>query len=249
MVKKTKSKKPSLISSKNKPLKNRYIKAVLFDLGNTLYDKRQFMESAFKEVAVFLEKKYKLNRPAGLELIRRIWKIHTSHYEFLFKELLDILGIYSVSRLEKVLSIYHHHQPKLKPYPGINEFLKALKKKYQIGLVTDGYPWMQRNKIMALGWEKMFDVIIYAAEHLPEYRKPSSLIYQLAAEKLGRRPEETVYVGDNPYEDFKGARQIGIFTIRVLQGEFKDIRLTKGDEADMAINKITDLRKVLCKPI
>jgi putative hydrolase of the HAD superfamily len=246
MVKKVKKRQIHRRQPKSKSLKKHQVKAILFDLGNTLYDKNQFMESAFKEVAAFLQKKYKFGRSILEELILRIWKIHRSHYEFLFKDLLEIIGIYSVTQLDQVLDVYHNHKPKLKPYPGVPGLLKSLKKHYRIGLMTDGHPRMQRNKVKAFGWKETFDVIVYSAEHLQEYLKPSPLVYQLAAKKLKVRPSETVYVGDNPYDDFKGARQLGIFTVRVLQGEFKDIRLkNKGREADRTIKRITDLKKLL----
>ena len=246
MTKKVKKRQVCRSQLKSKSLKKHQVKAVLFDLGNTLYDKNQFMESAFKEVAAFLQKKYKFDRSILRELIHRIWKIHRSHYEFLFRDLLEIIGIYSVTQLDRVLDVYHNHKPKLKPYPGVSGLLKSLKKRYRIGLVTDGHPRMQRNKVKALGWEKTFDAIIYSAEHLQEYLKPNPLVYQLAVEKLKVRPSETVYVGDNPYDDFKGTRQLGLFTGRILQGEFKDIRLkNKGREADRTIKKIADLKKLL----
>lgn len=225
-------------------------KAVLFDLGNTLYDKSQYLQGAFKEVADHLFKTHQLAPDAVLDLLNRIWKVKTSHYEFLFSDLLEILGIYSAKLLEELVNVYHSHRPRLKPYPGVDKLLKDLKKQYKIGLVTDGHPQMQRNKIAALGWaENTFDVIIYATEYSKGYLKPNPFIYQLALEKLGVSAVETVFVGDNPYEDFKGAKELGIFTVRVKQGEFKTVRLSRDREADVSIDNITDLPLVLAGKI
>ena len=227
---------------------NSHVKAVLFDLGNTLYDKEQYLKVSFDNVAAHLEEKLKLEKKITLKLLNRIWKIRTSHYEFLFKDLLEIFGIYSAKSLDELISVYHNTKGKLLPYKGVTQLLDYLKKKYKIGLVTDGHPQMQRNKVKLLGWDKPrkpFDVIIYTADYDKSYMKPNPFVYQLAAEKLGVTPKETVFVGDNPYDDFVGAKEIGIFTVRVLQGEFKSIRLDKSHEADVVINDITQLKKIL----
>lgn len=223
------------------------IKAVLFDLGNTLYDKEQYLSGAFKQVAVHLSRHHKLNFESTLALINRIWRVHTSHYEFLFRDLLEILSIYSARCLDEVLRVYHTYKCRLKPYPGVVQFLKGLKKDYKIGLVTDGHPRMQRNKVALLGWQRMFDVIVYTADYDKSYMKPNPFVYQLAMEKIGAKQGETVYVGDNPYDDFEGARRAGIFTARVLQGEFKSIRLDLKHEADVTIKNIKDLSRLLRK--
>lgn len=231
---------------KGKPLPD--TKGVLFDLGNTLYDKMQYLDASFKNVANYLHKKRYLDKKLTLELLYRIWKIKTSHYEFLFKDFLEIIGVYSAKLLDDVLRIYHSTDAKIKPYKNVPLLLAYLKKYYKIGLLTDGHPQMQRLKLKTLGWDKAgkpFDVIVYTADYEKPYLKPNPFVYQLAVEKLGLKPRETVYVGDNPYDDFAGARETGIFTIRVLQGEFKSVRLDKKLEADMTINNIGELKNIL----
>lgn len=223
-------------------------KAVLFDLGNTLYDKEQFLTMAFHNVADHLNKTLHLDKKIILELLNRIWKIKTSHYEFLFKDLLEVFGIHSAKLLDELLDIYHNTKKRLIPYPGVPELLAYLKKHYKLGLVTDGHPVMQRNKVKMLGWEKPgepFDVILYTADYAKAYLKPNHFIYQLGAEKLGLTPKETIYVGDNPYDDFVGAKETRMFTIRVLQGEFKAIRLDTSHEADITVDRVSELKKLL----
>jgi putative hydrolase of the HAD superfamily len=222
-----------------------HVKAVLFDLGNTLYDKEQFVKQAFAESVKYLAQRRYLNYRDTYDMINRIWKIKTSHYEFIFDDLLHILGIYSAELLTQIQAVYHNFKPKLKPYPGVTALLKRLGRKYRLGLLTDGHPAMQRNKVSALGLAKSFDTIIYTAEHSPQYKKPNPFAYRLAMEKLKSTPDQTVYVGDNPYDDFKGARELGIFTVRALQGEFKNIRLDAASEADVSIKNIKELGKTL----
>lgn len=235
-------------NAKNKVKITHSIKAIIFDLGNTLYDKEQYIKLAFSNVADYLKKTMKLDKKMTVELLNRIWKVRTSHYEFIFKDFLDVFGIYSATRLQEVLDIYHNTKGRLASYPGVPQLFTYLKKHYKIGLVTDGNPVMQLEKIKMLGWEKPgkpFDVIIYTANYGKSYLKPNPFAYQLAAEKLGISPKETLYVGDNPHDDFIGAKETRIFTVRVLQGEFKNLRLDDSHEADITINRISDLKNLL----
>jgi putative hydrolase of the HAD superfamily len=220
-------------------------KAVIFDLGNTLYDKQAFVASAFRAIIKYLAQTYYLNPKITLALFYRIWKVKTAHYEFLLDNLLNVLGIYSPELMQRLLHIYHNHQSRIKPFPGVPKLLDSLKKCYKLAILTDGNPVMQRNKMKTLGIADKFDVIICTGEHPKKCLKPDPFCYRLVVQKLGVLPQEAVYVGDNPCEDFIGARQAGIRTVRVLQGEFKDSMLNKGREADINIKRITDLPKVI----
>jgi putative hydrolase of the HAD superfamily len=68
-----------------------------------------------------------------------------------------------------------------------------------------------------------------------EKEKPSIAAYKLALKKIKSRPEETAFIGDNPLRDFSGAKKLNIKTIRILRGEYKDIKTTK--DIDFTIKK------------
>ncbi|MFA5794545.1 MAG: HAD family hydrolase [Candidatus Brocadiia bacterium] len=220
-------------------------RAVIFDLGNTIYDKQYYVESAFKEIIKYLSQSYYLNYQATLDLFYRIWKVRTSHYEFLLENLLNVLGIFSPELMGRLLQIYYNHKSSIRTYRGVPKMLDVLGRKYKLAILTDGNLLMQYNKIRTLGIEDKFDLILCSAEHPKKYAKPNSYCYRLVTEKLNVNPSETVYVGDNPSEDFIGAKQIGIFTVRVLQGEFKDFNSDKLYDADVVIKSIIELPKVI----
>lgn len=244
-LKKSNGQKASAKPGRHQPEPPAQINAIIFDLGNTLYDKQAYVESAFKEIIKYLTQAYYLNYRIILELFDRIWKVRTAHYEFLLDNLLNVLGIYSPELMQRLLHIYHNHQSRIKPFKGVPKLLANLKKHYKLAILTDGDPVMQHNKMKTLGIEDKFDVVVCSAEHPKRCLKPDPFCYRLVLQKLGVLPQEAVYVGDNPCEDFIGARQAGIFTVRVLKGEFKDSLLNKGHEADINIKNITDLIKVL----
>jgi putative hydrolase of the HAD superfamily len=62
-------------------------------------------------------------------------------------------------------------------------------------------------------------------------------------------PEETIYIGDNPYKDFIGAKKVGISTVRVLfKGrEYSKVRLDKEYEADYEVEKLNEIMNLLKK--
>jgi putative hydrolase of the HAD superfamily len=99
------------------------------------------------------------------------------------------------------------------------EGLVALGERFQLGLVTDGYPPGQRAKVHALGLDGVFEVEVYSDEFGREHRKPDPLPFLTALEQLGVDASDAMFVGDRPGKDVKGARAVGMQAIRVRTGE------------------------------
>jgi putative hydrolase of the HAD superfamily len=64
-----------------------------------------------------------------------------------------------------------------------------------------------------LGINHYFDTVLVSHEN--GWRKPHTQIFQDALRKLRVTAEETVFIGDNPIEDIKGAQEAGIKTVFV----------------------------------
>lgn len=80
-------------------------------------------------------------------------------------------------------------------------------------VVTNGPSGMQRAKLRALGLSDRVDTILVSEEE--GVSKPSSEIFHRAAERLGVRPQQCVFVGDNPIADVDGARRAGMLDVWV----------------------------------
>ena len=92
--------------------------------------------------------------------------------------------------------------------------LTQLKKTKKIGLITDGRPIGQRNKIKALNLEKYINEIIVTDElGGVEFRKPNTKAFELMQEKLKIPFEKMVYIGDNINKDFIAPEKLGMQTI------------------------------------
>jgi len=219
------------------------MKAILFDLDNTLYDTQDYYLGAFQEISRNLSEKYHLNQDYVFNSITELWKNKTSMYPHLFDDLINSLGLSheNSQRLVKIFNWYKIDKKNL--YADVIPTLKKLRdKQYTLGIITDGNTTRQQRKIKQLDLEKFFNVILYTA--LTE-SKPSSVPYSLALNKMGLKSSEVLYLGDNPHIDFEGAKKIGIRTVRISRGEFS--KIPTNDNIDYTIKNLDELWEILTK--
>lgn len=216
------------------------MKAIVFDVDNTLYDAEQYFSGAFLDVAKFLSKKYNLPEVDIYEKLMSIWKKSTSMYAHLFDDLFDMLGI--ENGVAEVVKLFNDYNGELEPYPGTRELLNSFKDKgFMLGIITDGTAHRQKRKLRLLGLESLFDVMVFT--HVLGHSKLTEYPFRKALEELDVTPEDSIYVGDNPHLDFKGAKEIGILTVRLLKGEFK--QAPKDKYIDHEISELIELTGLL----
>lgn len=85
---------------------------------------------------------------------------------------------------------------------------------YKLGLVSNfTYAPLIYAALRMLKINRFFNAILVS--DAVGWRKPHPKIFEEALSRLRVKPEETVYVGDSPEEDIKGAKQLGMKTIYV----------------------------------
>jgi putative hydrolase of the HAD superfamily len=221
------------------------INAVIFDLDNVLFNEYDYIDAAYHKIAHFLSKSYHLSEHQIYAKLLEDFQKKTGMYPHLFNDLLADLGL-ELAVLPEILKIYVNTDTKLELFPEAEHLLKDLKKKQlRLGLVTNGNAAIQRNKIRLLKIEQYFDTIVYARELGNGNEKPDPEVYRVTLETLHSKPEETLCIGDNPYTDFLGAKKLGIQTVRLLKGEFKDVKLSEEYEADSAVNSLEEFHKII----
>jgi putative hydrolase of the HAD superfamily len=162
-------------------------------------------------------------------------------YPRLFNDALSDLGL-DQNLAPEVLRLYATVDSKVELFPEAKDLLLALQRLgLKLALVTNGGGSIQRNKIRLLGVEKFFDVVVYARETPSAKDKPYPEAFSVALHKLGVEAGEAISVGDNPHTDFWGAKQLGMRTVRVLCGEFKDVHLSEEYEAEIVLHTLTEL--------
>lgn len=190
------------------------MKAVLFDLDNTLYPEIEFVESGFGTVAHYLSSRYHFSEDSlftqMLDIMQRDGRGKV------FDSLLYNLGLYTEEKVKLLVYLYRSHRPTIHLFEDVLPTLEHLRNcSMRLGIVTDGVASVQRNKIAALGLENLFDAIVCTDELGGECWKPSTIPYKVALELLQVTPLEAIYVGNDPSKDFLGPNSIGMLTIQV----------------------------------
>ncbi len=219
------------------------MKALVFDLDDTLYNEMDYVKGAFKEVSHYLSKKYFMDSDRLIQTMLKL--LADKGRGRIFN---DVCDIYSLNEdIDKLIEIYRNASPEISLYEDAEYVLKQCQRKYKLGLITDGKYYVQWNKIRLLGIEKYFDYIIVTDEHGVDFCKPSIKPYVKMAENFGVTFDSMAYVGDNPRKDFFGAKQLGIYTVRIIRasGDHVGLRLSNDYEADIEIADMYNLEAVI----
>lgn len=97
--------------------------------------------------------------------------------------------------------------------PGAAETLKRLKSRgCHTGLISN-WDGSCRRVLRENGLDALLDTVVISSEAGME--KPEEGIFRLALEQAGASPEESLYVGDNYYDDAVGAAKAGISCVLI----------------------------------
>lgn len=210
-------------------LQKRAVKAAIFDLDGTLSDSiasiKYCGDRALADVGVgsFPESDYKYFVGDGAAN--------------LIKRALVAAGDTELSKFEVAFARYKEYfavdcMYQVKPYEGIPELLKALKRQGIKLTVLSNKPHLQTiDVIHSLFGEECFDIIQGQKDGIPIKPDPSGAFEIMKA--LDVKPEEVLYLGDTA-TDMKTGKSAGAFTIGVLWG-FREVNELKEANADEII--------------
>ena len=191
------------------------IKAVIFDLDDTLYPESDYVVSGFNKVAKAMNCKYHTTI-YGSELYDLFLQDNANVYN----RVLDKHHIiYTAQDITYFINVYRTNKPvkkELNLYDGVRHVLEDLHKDYKLGIITDGRVDGQKAKVYSLDIEKYFDKIIYSDRFGIEHIKPDVLPFKMMKEALSIEYSEMIYIGDNRAKDFAVSSKIDIKTIEVL---------------------------------
>jgi phosphoglycolate phosphatase len=134
---------------------------------------------------------------------------------------------------------YSEERPKL--LPGARTVVRALARKFRLGLVTSGSRDRVREQIVGFGFEEHFAACVFSEDCARKKPHPAPL--HLALKRMCARAEECVYVGDAA-EDIEMARRAGVRPIGVL-GPFPTAERIRAAEPDLLLEAIRDLPRHL----
>jgi len=243
------------------------IEAVIFDFIGTLTNVRGYsleasrMTSKMKLYNAVVNAGFKVDAKSFLKAyVQAHEKYRIIRYEKLVEvtnavwvsEALNNLGYETTPddpRVKTAINIgFEDYLNSLELRPCAKEILKKLSRNYKLGLVSNfTYVPVIYAGLRKLDISQFFNAILVS--HEVGWRKPHPKIFNEALKRLRVSAHETVYVGDSPLEDIKGAKATGMKTIFVSSQFYTLRNLNESQQKpDMITKDICELSKTLKLP-
>ena len=226
------------------------IKAVFFDLDNTLID---FMK--MKEASVNAAVEEMIHGGLNLDkktAIREIYEIYNKEgieddrifQKFLMKTNREI----DHKILAAAIVNYRKAQTGfIKTYPKVTHVLVEMHRMgIQVGMITDAPEIKAWIRLTEMHIQDFFDVVVANKEE--SELKPSKEPFLRALKQLDLKAEDCLMVGDSPEKDIEGAKRVGMKTALAKYGANTDADCKAADYVLNGIEDLLPILKGLCKP-
>lgn len=226
------------------------IKAVLFDLDNTLIDFRA-MKKASVDAALeaMLDAGLKASREKAGATLWKIYRKRGMEYQRVFQEMMRRLqGSVDYRALAAGVVAYKRaKESKLIPYPGVRKALEALRRRgIKLGVVSDAPRIQAWTRLAAMNLHKSFDFVIAFEE--TRRRKPSKMPFKLAIERLGLKPKEILFVGESLDRDVRGAKKAGMLACWARYGARRKMVPRAKAKPDYTIRNVGEIISFVAQP-
>ncbi len=218
------------------------IKAILFDLDNTLIDFIRMKKAASNAAAsAMIKNGLRMDEKTAKKELFNFYLHHGIESSDAFTKFLKKYNFYNDRIIAVAINAYHKSKfSNLKPYPGVKKTLKKLKEKgLKLAIVTDAPKIKAYQRLDYMGIINLFDVVVGFED--TKKTKPSKLPFKKALRLLKIKPSEAIYVGDHPERDIKGAKKLGIKTCLAKYGWC----FGKYIKPDYEIKRIEELLKII----
>jgi len=225
------------------------IKAILFDLDNTLIDfmtmKQKCCEAA---IDAMIASGLDMERNEALKILFKLYDKYGIEYQKIFQKFLkEVRGKIDYRIVaEGVVAYRKIKEFYLAPYPHAVQTLIELKKRYKIAIISDAPRIEAWLRLVTMKIDDFFDAVVTAAD--VRKKKTYGAPFNAALKALNVKAEEALMVGDRISRDIEPAKKLGIKTCYARYGEryWTKKPLKKGQsKADFEINDIKELLRVL----
>lgn len=222
------------------------IKAVVFDLDNTLVDFMKMKRRAIEEaIPAMIDAGLEITPEYANKLIDEIYKEQGIEYQQVFDEFLRrVLQKVNYKILSAGIVAYRKaREAALIPYPHVYSTLNKLAKLgVKMGILSDAPSKEAWLRLAYLNFHHIFDEVVTFDE--TGERKPSPLPFKMILERLQVKPEEALMVGDWAERDIIGAAKVGMKTAFARYG---DTFNTEHHTADYDLKDIRELEDIIIK--
>jgi len=222
------------------------LQAVIFDLDDTLYPEQSYVLSGFTAVAAYMEQRASFAAKQTFAELQALFVkgIRGNTFELWLEQHDLACSVW----LPQLVEHYRTHTPSLKPYEGVPHMLVALRARYKVALLSDGYLAVQQGKLAALDLAHHFDTIAFSDTWGRAAWKPSPIPYNHVLNELAMPAASAVYIGDNPHKDFLGARAADMKSIWLHRDEGEYSRVVPASSQhvpDFEVSDIASLQSLL----
>ena len=206
------------------------IRAILFDLDNTLIDFMQMKEESCKAAVQAMIS-------AGLEMDQKeaFCSLMDTYYrlglesDFAFTQFLKENNQFDHKILAAAINKYQETKASyVKPYPNVKSVLKNLKEKgLVLAIVTDAPKTKAYQRLLLMGLDQYFTFVVGFED--TNLKKHTGLPLKMGIEMLKKEiPDllnsEILMVGDSIDRDLNPARNLGLKTALAKYGQIKEER-------------------------
>lgn len=225
------------------------IKAVIFDLDNTLEEWLPFEDEVEELFAQRLAEKHKIDADKFKKIFDQI-KVSYLHSRSLpqdygrdmwFSETLAHFGVFDEDIDALVAQYWDELLGKVRLFPGAKDVLEDLSGEYKLAILSDsdGERYWKEQRIKRLGIGRFFDVVLTSDD--VGANKPHPRCFLEVSAKLGVRPDECVMVGDHPEVDLITAKELGMITVFTREGVDEEHGNRQYSYADFVVDSIVEV--------
>jgi putative hydrolase of the HAD superfamily len=225
------------------------IKAVFFDIDDTLYDTSGFAKLARKAALnAMIDAGLPLSHDDAYTLLREIIKEKGSNYDRHLNVLTKrVFGEEKPLLIAVGMITYHNVKfALLRLFPETMSTLIHLKAHgYHLGVISNGLTIKQYEKLVRLGLHHFFDSVVTSQQTNVE--KPDIAIFEMALEKMGCKAENSIMIGNSFSDDILGAINAGMSAVYLtpeLKESEKDIIEQEGLELEI-ISDIGEIKDIM----
>ena len=216
------------------------IRAIIFDLDNTLLDFVKMKQFAVKAaITAMIEAGLNVDEEKAYQDIFDLYVEKGWENQQVFDDYLNqTVGQVSNKILAAgIVSYRRAREATLLVYPNVNKTLiELIKMGIQLSVVSDAPSREAWMRLYYLNLHHVFDPVLTFDD--TGVRKPSPKPFEMALEIMKSTPDEVLMIGDWPERDVVGAKQIGMKTIFARYG---DTFGTVDSGADWDVNDIYEL--------
>ena len=215
------------------------IRAVVFDLDDTLYPERAYAMSGFAAVAEAFADRFPTDAAAQMSRL-----FDTEHRGHVFDELCRSSGVTpDPALIQEMVDAYRRHSPRIKLHPDADSAIDRLTRRARLALISDGPLVMQKAKVAALAVRSRIELVVLTDQWGRRFWKPHPRAFELIQNQFAVDGASCTYIADNPKKDFIAPRALGWRTIQIKRsdGIYASLSPTPGGASDHCVSTLDEI--------